>query len=83
MPEYQLTANVSDTAATKITLSFVEDQLRAARKLMGTDFWSYGFSANEHAIDRFLARHFAKGLSSRRLELRELFRPASVESFAI
>jgi 4,5-dihydroxyphthalate decarboxylase len=50
---------------------------------MGTDFWSYGFSDNEHAIDRFLARHYAEGLSSRRLEPRELFHPASLESFAI
>jgi 4,5-dihydroxyphthalate decarboxylase len=74
---------LSDTAATKVTLPFVEDQLRAARKLMGTDFWSYGFSANEHAIKRFLARHYAEGLSSRRLEPRELFHPASLESFAI
>jgi 4,5-dihydroxyphthalate decarboxylase len=74
---------LSDTSATKITLPFVEDQLRAARKLMGTDFWSYGFSDNEHVVDRFLARHYAEGLSSRRLEARELFHPASLESFAI
>jgi 4,5-dihydroxyphthalate decarboxylase len=74
---------LSDTSATKITLPFVEDQLRAARKLMGTDFWSYGFADNEHVVDRFLARHYAEGLSSRRLEARELFHPASLESFAI
>jgi 4,5-dihydroxyphthalate decarboxylase len=74
---------LSDTSATKITLPFVEDQLRAARKLMGTDFWPYGFADNEHVVDRFLARHYAEGLSSRRLEARELFHPASLESFAI
>lgn len=74
---------LSDTSATKITLPFVEDQLRAARKLMGEDFWSYGFAKNEHVVNRFLERHHAEGLSSRRLEARELFHPATLESFAI
>jgi 4,5-dihydroxyphthalate decarboxylase len=76
-------ARLSDTSATKVTLPFVEDQLRAARSLMGHDFWSYGFAANEHVIDRFLAQHFAEGLSSRRLQAAELFHPASLESFKI
>jgi len=76
-------ARLSDTSATKVTLPFVEDHLRAARKLMGVDFWSYGFRENEHVLDRFLARHHAEGLSSRRLEARELFHPASLESFKI
>ncbi len=66
----------------KLTLPFVEDQVCATRKLMGTDFWSYGFADNEHPIDRFLARHFAEGLSTRRLQPRELFHPATLDSFA-
>lgn len=74
---------LSDTSATKVTLPFVEDHLKAARKLMGADFWSYGFSENEHVVNRFLERHHAEGLSSRRLEARELFHPATLESFAI
>ncbi|QGZ57538.1 ABC transporter substrate-binding protein [Paraburkholderia acidiphila] len=74
---------LSDTSATKITLPFVEDQLRAARKLMGEDFWSYGFAKNEHVVNCFLERHHAEGLSNRRLEARELFHPATLESFAI
>ena len=74
---------LTDTAATKVTLPFVEDHLRSVRKLMGFDFWPYGFSENEHVVDRFLARHYAEGLSGRRLQARELFHPASLESFKI
>lgn len=74
---------LSDTSATKVTLPFVEEQLRAARQLMGEDFWSYGFDANRHVLQRFLARHHAEGLSSRRLEPEELFHPATLESFKI
>lgn len=76
-------ARLSDTSATKVTLPFVEDQLRNARKLMGTDFWSYGFADNEAVLDCFLAQHYAEGLSSRRLQASELFHPASLERFKI
>ncbi|WP_454830243.1 ABC transporter substrate-binding protein [Paraburkholderia xenovorans] len=76
-------ARLTDTSATKVTLPFIEDQLRAARKLMGEDFWSYGFAPNEHAINRFLKRHHEEGLSSRLLDAKELFHPACLESFGI
>jgi 4,5-dihydroxyphthalate decarboxylase len=39
-------AQLTDTSATKVTLPFVEEQLRAARQLMGEDFWSYGVAPN-------------------------------------
>jgi 4,5-dihydroxyphthalate decarboxylase len=74
---------LNDTSATKITLPFIEDQLRAARQLLGEDFWSYGFAANRHVLGRFLERHHAEGLSPRQLEPEELFHPASLESFKI
>jgi 4,5-dihydroxyphthalate decarboxylase len=76
-------ARLRDTSATKVTLPFVEGHVLAARRLMGDDFWSYGFHPNEATLDRFLERHHAEGLSSRRLQARELFHPASLESFAI
>jgi 4,5-dihydroxyphthalate decarboxylase len=76
-------SRLGDTSATKVTLPFVEDQLRAARNLMGDDFWSYGFAANRHVLDRFLAQHHAEGLSIRLLKAEELFHPASIESFKI
>lgn len=74
---------LKDTSATKVTLPFIEDQLRSAKQLLGEDFWSYGFQANRHVLARFLARHHAEGLSSRLLEPEELFHPASLESFKI
>ena len=76
-------ARLGDTSATKVTLPFIEDQLRSARRLLGDDFWSYGFAQSEHVLDRFLAQHHAEGLSSRRLQPAELFHPASLERFKI
>lgn len=76
-------ARLSNTAATKVTLPFVEERLQHARALMGEDFWSYGLDANRHVLDTFLEAHHAQGLSSRRLAPEELFHPASLEVFRL
>lgn len=76
-------AALGNTAATKVTLPFVEEQLRAARDLMGEDFWSYGLEPNRHVLQRFLRRHHEEGLSSRLVEPEELFHPASIETHKI
>jgi hypothetical protein len=57
--------------------------LRGARRLMGDDFWSYGFGANKHVLDYFLAHHHRQGLSRRLLAPEELFHPATLESHRI
>ena len=57
-------AELNDTSATKVTMPFVEDQLLAARALMGEDFWSYGVNGNEHVLSTFLAHHHSQGLSA-------------------
>ena len=76
-------AKLGDTSATKVTLPFVEEQLRAARALMGDDFWPYGLAPNRHVLERFLQRHHSEGLSSRLLAPEELFHPAALESHKI
>ena len=72
-------AKLADTSATKVTLPFVEEQLRSARLLMGEDFWAYGLEPNREVLRRFLERHHAEGLSSRLLTPEELFHPASLD----
>jgi 4,5-dihydroxyphthalate decarboxylase len=76
-------AALEDTAASKVTLPFVEEELRAARELMGHDFWSYGLHANRKVLETFLRHHHAQGLSSRLVSPEELFHSSTHESFAI
>jgi 4,5-dihydroxyphthalate decarboxylase len=76
-------AALEDTSASKVTLPFVEEELRAARELMGEDFWSYGLVANRKVLEVFLRHHHAEGLSSRLLAPEELFHPSTHESFTI
>jgi 4,5-dihydroxyphthalate decarboxylase len=75
---------LADTSATKVTLPFVEEQLVAARGLLGEDFWSYGFTTgNRKVLDTFLGYHHAQGLSARRLTPEELFHPGALELYKI
>lgn len=74
---------LDDTSATKVTLPFVEEQLHAARGLMGDDFWSYGVAPNRATLETFVRHHHAQGLSSRQVPIEELFHPATYESYSI
>jgi 4,5-dihydroxyphthalate decarboxylase len=76
-------ALLADTSATKVTLPFVEEQLKAARELLGDDFWSYGVDRNRKTIEAFLHHHHAQGLSARKVELAELFHPSTYETYSI
>ena len=74
---------LADTSATKVTLPFVEEQLKAARELMGRDFWSYGVRANRTVLETFLRHHHRQGLSSRRVAVDELFHPSTLETHKV
>ncbi|MES2537129.1 MAG: ABC transporter substrate-binding protein [Pseudomonadota bacterium] len=74
---------LSDTSATKVTLPFVEEQLKAARDSMGTDYWSYGVAANRRTLETFVRHHHAQGLSPKLMSVDELFHPGTYESFKI
>jgi len=74
---------LNDASATKVTMPFVEEQLKAARDTLGPDYWSYGVAGNEVTIDTFLRHHHSQGLSSRRLSVEEVFHPSTYESYAI
>jgi 4,5-dihydroxyphthalate decarboxylase len=76
-------AKLADTSATKVTLPFVEEQLAAARQLMGDDFWSYGVEANRKALETFLRHHHSQGLSPRLVKAEELFHLSTFETFKL
>ena len=76
-------AHLDETSATKVTLPFVEERLQEARRLMGSDFWSYGVEANRHVLETFFKHHHAQGLSSRLVTPEDLFHPGTMESFKL
>ncbi|EIF42732.1 4,5-dihydroxyphthalate decarboxylase [gamma proteobacterium BDW918] len=76
-------AALSDTSATKVTLPFVEEQIEDARKLMGNDYFSYGYKNNLKTLETFLDHHYRQGLSERPVKADELFWPATQEGYSI
>ena len=74
---------LTDTSSPKVTLPFIEEQLKAACALMGTDFWPYGVNVNRATLTTFLRHHQRQGLSARLLSVDEMFHPASYETAAI
>lgn len=74
---------LADTSATKVTMPFVEDNLERARRLMGANPWSYGVAENRHVIETFLRYHHEQGLSPRKLDIGEIFHPATYEAYSL
>jgi 4,5-dihydroxyphthalate decarboxylase len=74
---------LADESAAKVTLPFVEVQVRNARALMGADYWPYGLDPNRTVLDAFLRHHHAQGLSSHRLAADALFHPGTTETFKV
>jgi len=74
---------LSDTSATKVTMPFVEETLKATRELMGEDFWPYGLGPNRKTLETFLRHHHSQGLSSRLVTADELFHPSTHETFKV
>jgi 4,5-dihydroxyphthalate decarboxylase len=74
---------LSDTSATKVTLPFVEEQLKAARETMGEDYWSYGVAPARKTLEAFVRAHHSQGLSARQVPVEELFHPSTYETYSI
>ena len=74
---------LADTSATKVTLPFVEEQLKSARETLGADYWAYGVQASRRTLETFVRHHHAQGLSARLMSVDEIFHPATYESYSI
>src|SRR5215213_2468776 len=76
-------ALLEETSASKVTLPFMEEQVKAARDFMGADLWPYGIPTNRKTLEYFLAQHHKQGLSSRLVKVEELFHPTTFEAFKV
>jgi 4,5-dihydroxyphthalate decarboxylase len=75
--------DLHQTAALKVMLPWLIQHLADTEKLMGRNFWAYGYQPNVDVIDRLLRYHYEQGLSQRQLTPREIFAPETLESFKI
>jgi ABC-type nitrate/sulfonate/bicarbonate transport system substrate-binding protein len=76
-------ANLYDSSALRFMLPWMNQDLEAAKALLGADYWSYGLEDNVDVLATFLRYHHEQGLSKRLLAPAELFAVESTESFRI
>ena len=62
-----------------VSLPWGVSEFEAARRLMGNDYWSYGFEANHHALETFTRYHHEQGLSARKVGAEELFARSTLD----
>jgi 4,5-dihydroxyphthalate decarboxylase len=74
---------LADTSATKVTLPFIEEQLKAARATLGEDYWSYGVAPARRTLEAFVRHHHLQGLSASAMSVDEIFHPATYESYSV
>jgi ABC-type nitrate/sulfonate/bicarbonate transport system substrate-binding protein len=76
-------ATLYDSSALRFMLPWLNQDLEAARTLLGEDYWSYGVDGNVEVLQTFLRYHHEQGLSRRLLTPLELFAPEATESAVI
>jgi 4,5-dihydroxyphthalate decarboxylase len=63
--------------ALKIGLPWIVSHARDTADVMGQDFWPYGIQANRHTLEVMTRYSFDQGLAVRKLDVDELFAPAT------
>jgi 4,5-dihydroxyphthalate decarboxylase len=81
--QYRIYRELEETAALKVMLPWLNAHVEEARRIMGDDYWSYGFKQNRETLDTFLRYSYEQGLSKRRLSPEEIFVPETMENFVI
>jgi 4,5-dihydroxyphthalate decarboxylase len=75
--------DLHQTAALKIMLPWLIRHVADTERVMGRDFWAYGYGQNVEAIETLLRYHHRQGLSPRQLQPHEIFAPETLESYKI
>ena len=70
---------LESTTSLKVTLPWVADEFAETRKLMGNNFWSYGFEANRKELELVMRYVHEQGLSKRQIAIEEIFHPSTLK----
>lgn len=70
---------LNELAQLMVNLPWVVDHFNETRRVMGEDFWPYGFNENRDGLETFARYHHEQGLSARRVRAEELFAPSTFD----
>lgn len=75
-------SKLTDTTALAVSLPWLVEEQERTVALMGANFWPYGVE-DDPTVEAFLQTHFDQGLSSRRLGVKDVFHPSTLEQVKI
>ena len=70
---------LESTTSLKVTLPWVADEFEATQKLMGDNFWRYGFEANRKELELVMRYVHEQRLTKRQIGIEELFHPSTLK----
>lgn len=73
-------AAMYDTTALTVSLPWLTEEIEATRRLLGDDYWSYGFSANRDCVATLLRYLYEQGLTQSLQSPEALFAPTLLET---
>jgi 4,5-dihydroxyphthalate decarboxylase len=76
-------SQIYDTNILRTSLPWTVVEYEQTRRLMGEDFWPYGFEANRGVLETFHSYLVEQGMIKGRLELEKLFARNTLETFKI
>lgn len=71
------------TAALKVTLPWLVSEWESTRELMGDDFWPYGLEKNRATLEAAVTYSYEQGLIKQKLNIKDLFAPATIEEYVL
>ncbi|MPS26177.1 ABC transporter substrate-binding protein [Pigmentiphaga sp.] len=71
--------DLGEIAVLMTTLPWVVDHYNETRRLMGEDFWPYGYEKNLNTLETFARYHHDQHLSARPVQAHELFAPSTLD----
>ena len=75
--------SLGQTAVLAAMLPWAGAEFERTLKLMGNDYWPYGYAANEHVLETFTRYSYESGLSKQKLDPQTLFAPETLEAFKV
>ena len=75
------TKRLNNFGAAKATLPWLAAEHEETVALMGEDYWPYGVENNRIALENATRYSYEQGLSSRKLDIEELFAPSTLEQW--
>ncbi|MCL6632463.1 MAG: ABC transporter substrate-binding protein [Alicyclobacillus herbarius] len=69
----------NQTAALKVTLPWLNDEVARTKQILGEDFWAYGVEKNRSTLEAVLTYSHEQGLIKRKLKIEDLFAASTLD----